>query len=79
MIEVKNNSTDTINLAIDGQIITIKPLQCCMLPEDVYKSYITIFPALRPIIEHAIIESEGQEIVTQKGKKDAGKGKKRGK
>ena len=79
MIEVKNHGTSTINLSIDGEIVTIKPAQCCRLNEDIYKSYSTIFPALRPVVEYAIIEADEQLIEQPKAKKNVGKGKKRGK
>lgn len=79
MIEVKNHGTSTINLAIKGTIVTIKPGQCCELSEEVYKSYSTIFPALQPVVEYAIIEADTNDIEVPKVKKNAGKGKKRGK
>lgn len=79
MIEVKNYGTSIINLAINGDITTIKPGQCCRLKEDVYKTYATIFPNLQPVMEYAIIEAEEQEIEQPKAKRNVGKGKKRGK
>lgn len=62
MIEVKNYGTKIINLALDGTIVAVKPSQCIMLDEEVYKSYMTIFPKLRPFVESVVIEAEAQDI-----------------
>lgn len=77
MIELKNYGTHTINMATEGQIISVKPMQCCRIPKELYKTYVTIFPSLRPVVEYAIIESEAEEIETPKPVKKSVKGKKR--
>lgn len=79
MIEVKNFGTSVINLSINGMITSVKPGQSTLLDEEIYKSYITIFPNLRPNTESVVIEAEGNEIEVPKVQKNAGKGKKRGK
>jgi len=79
MIEVKNYGTEIIALSFNGRIVTIKPQQSTYLDEEIYKSYIKLFPNLRPITEYAIIEAEGQTFEAAKGKKNVGKNKKRGK
>lgn len=78
MIEVKNFGTSNIAMAHGGTILVIKPGQCTMMDEKLYKMYITVFPNLRPNTEHVIIESDEQEIEKPKAKKND-KGKKRGK
>lgn len=78
MIEVKNFGTSNINMAIDGKIITLKPGQCTLMDEEIYKTYITVFPNLKPNMEHVVIESDESEIELPKVTKN-GKGKKRGK
>lgn len=74
-MKVKNFGETVINLFIDGKIITINPANECNIEDDIYKTYISIFPALRPVVETKIIEAEEQKIEKPKAKKN-GKNKK---
>lgn len=78
MIEVKNFGTCNITMANEGVIMTLKPGQSTYMDEKLYESYITVFPNLRPNVEHVIIESDESEIEKPKATKNV-KGKKRGK
>lgn len=78
MIEVKNFGTCNIVMANEGKLVTLKPGQSTYMDEKLYEAYVTVFPNLRPNIEHVIIESDEQEIEQPKAKKND-KGKKRGK
>lgn len=62
MIEVKNFGTCNITMANNGVILTLKPGQSTYMDEKLYESYITVFPNLRPNIEHVIIEADEEEI-----------------
>lgn len=78
MIEVKNFGTCNITMANEGVILTLKPGQSTYMDEKLYESYITVFPNLRPNVEHVIIESDTEEIEQPKAKRNV-KGKKHGK
>lgn len=70
---VVNHGTETVTLVINGQVVSVKHTQACVLSEKEYSSLKNIFPFLKPVEEENLpaqdIEEEKPVKTTKRKKK----------
>lgn len=70
---VINTGTETVNLVINGQTVSVKHTQACVISDKEYDSLKNIFPSLEPVVEEvaAVEEDVAEEVKPAKKKKKA--------
>lgn len=70
---VINKGTETVNLVINGQTVSVKHTQACVISDKEYDSLKNIFPGLEPVIEEVlpVVEDEEEPVKPTKKKKKA--------
>jgi hypothetical protein len=67
---VINTGTETVNLVINGQAVSVKHTQACVISDKEYESLKNIFPSLEPVVEeNAVVEEDVEEPVKPAKKK----------
>lgn len=71
---VINTGTETVNLVINGQTVSVKHTQACVISDKEYESLKNIFPSLEPVVEeNSAVEEDVEEPVKPAKKKKKAK------